>query len=201
MTRTSLVSADIPIVPQKTEPILSKRQFVAEYEKGTFGNRAPTWNTINEWITGSIGYQLFHIRNRVAGGETWYDIPLNKVLPVLASIITSGKYKESDLYFSAMAPTEKTIFQGEVFRSYRHLSLFYSCLPLTMREGLAKDGKQVYGLEAEMLIKHYLDQRSYEHLMWLLDTYDDHVVELSTYSVNWGTVSGMNTIYWEIRCY
>lgn len=186
--------------PGAPKPVLTKRDFATRYEANEFGNRAPTWNSYEEWRK-DHGLGLFHIRNKVTGGETWYNVLAGSVGYLYYKIVNEGKYKPEDLYFSAMAPTAKTIFQGEVFRSYRHLSLFYSCLPLTMREGLAKDGKQVYGLEASLLLKHYLDMVSYNWLQHLLDTYDEHVIEFSTYGVKWGTVPGMNTIYWEVRKY
>jgi hypothetical protein len=70
-----------------------------------------------------------------------------------------------------------------------------------MREGLAKDGKQVYGATAARLMREFLNDKSFEWVQYLLDSYPDHVVEFSTYDVEWGTVPGHNTVFWEIRKY
>ena len=35
--------------PPDYPPIINKTQFVREYQKGTFGNRSPTWDSYAEW--------------------------------------------------------------------------------------------------------------------------------------------------------
>lgn len=186
------------LVPN-VKPVRTKADFVRRYAAGEFGNRAPTWNTMTELL--SDGYNgLIHIRNRVAGGPTWYNVPGSRAYALFLDIIMSG-VKEEDLYFSAMAPEDIKIFQGEVFRGIRGYSLFYSCLPLPMREGLAKDGRQVYGSVASYLLNYYLCPRSLDWLHHLFDTYDEHVIEFSTYDREWGTDPGYNTVFWEVRQY
>jgi hypothetical protein len=61
------------------KPVLSKRDFVRRYSQGEFGNASPTWNHVSDW--GRAGYKgLVHIRNRIAGEQTWYDVPYHLVL-------------------------------------------------------------------------------------------------------------------------
>lgn len=177
-------------------PVKTKNDFVKRYERGEFGNRSPTWPTYLDWF--GSGYKgLMHIRNRVAGGPTWYNMSETDMM------IWRESYEESEanLYFSAMCPTERTLFQGEVYRSNQHLSLFYSTIAKPMRESLKEGGKQVYGIVAATLLRHYLDQSSYEWLDYLLTNYEDHVVEFTTLDCKWGAVPGFNTLFWEVRMY
>lgn len=183
----------------QTNQITTKRKFVELYSKGVFGNHSPTWDTIDQFE--DSGYKgLIHIRNRIAGGATWYNVEADNVYIEYRKALKQGLYPQQ-LYFSAMAPTEKTLFQGEVQRSNRHLDLFYTTVAKPMRDALKERSRQVYGVEADLLLQYYMNQRSYEWLQHLLDTYVDHVVEFSVYGVCWGTVPGFNTIYWEVRKY
>jgi hypothetical protein len=100
-----------------------------------------------------------------------------------------------------MCPTEKTVLQGEVQQSIAHLDLYYSTVAKPMRDALKKEAHQASGVAALVLLKGSLNARSYEWLMYLLEAYPDHVVEFSAFSVEWGTVPGYNTCYWEVRKY
>jgi hypothetical protein len=181
------------------KPVLRKVDFVRRYSAGEFGNRSPTWNNFSEYCTS--GYSgLIHLRNRVANGPTFYNVSFEEAVDKYAEVLSQG-VKPADIYVSAMAPEHHKVFQGEVFRGLRGYSLFYSCLPVPMREGLAADGKQVYGATAYILLKDFLCSRSYEWLEYLLETYPDHVVEFSTYEREWGTDPGFNTVFWEVRKY
>ena len=65
----------------------SKHDFVRRYWEGEFGNGAPTWNTLADWARETNDSDnpevlhdlerkgvLYHVRNRVAGGPTHYDV-------------------------------------------------------------------------------------------------------------------------------
>ena len=199
-----------------TKPVLTKKDFVKRYAEGEFGNASPTWDDFASWHrdccyegTHSVKKSregLYHIRNRVAGAETWYDIPAGA--PIGDSNlwrcwyeVATKKYKPPQLYISMMAPTEKTLFQGEVMRGLWGLELLYTTVAKPMRDALAERCARVRGIIAVTLLKHFLCPNSYEWLQHLLETYPDHVVEFSTYSTNWGTVPGYNTVYWECRKY
>ena len=79
--------------------------------------------------------------------------------------------------------------------------LFYSRVAKPMREALKEKSFNVTGLEAEILLRYYLCSRSLEWLKILLERYPEHVVEFSSYGVNWGTLRGYNTVFWEVRLY
>ena len=183
--------------PTPIQSIDTKAQFVREYQAGRLGNRAPTWQTLEEYLTSSYK-GLVHIRNRVAGGPTWYDVPAENVAAGYVRIIAEGLVGPGDVYFSGMAPTDKTIFQGEVRQSERHLDLYYSTITKPMRASLLEGGRQVHGLEALGILKALMDPSSLDWVQTLLDRYPWHVIEFSTYSVNWGTLN-LPTVIWEVR--
>lgn len=181
------------------QPVNTKKDFVTRYKKGEFGNRSPTWDTLEEFLESGYTSGPIHIRNRIAGAQTWYDVA-NDAVPVVWKF-ACNTYSPGDLYLSAMCPTEKTIFQGEVQELPGGLRLYSTTVPRPMREALQLRGEHHDGLTAKTLLEYYLDQNSIEWLRTLLDRYPGHVVEFSTFSVRWGTDPGFNTVFWEVRNY
>lgn len=100
-----------------------------------------------------------------------------------------------------MAPTERTIIQGEVCLQHWGYHLEYSTVRKPMRDALAEERIIRSGLLAQLLLEDNLCVRSKEWLDHLFKTYKDHVVEFSTYEIEWGTIPGYNTIFWEVRNY
>lgn len=176
-------------------PVLSKRDFVNRYEQGEFGNRSPTWNTLEDFLSAKYIEGLVHVRNRTAGGDTYYD-----QTPQQAAELWK-KLPSSQYYISAMAPTEKTLFQGEVIQGVKGLDLLFSTIVKPMRPALAESSERVQGVVASMLLTYYLNFNSRDWLNELFDRYPQHAIEFSTYSVCWGTLSGFNTLFWEVRRY
>ncbi len=181
-------------------PVLTKLDFVRRYKEGEFGNASPTWERFNlYWHSKYNG--LIHFRNRVAGGRTYYNVTRAEAWELQFKMLEEKDPDYGNFYFSAMAPTEKTIIQGEVYRNELGLYLKYSTLPLTMRDALKAEEKTALNLTAKILLQKHLCSNSYEWLNYLLDTYDNHVIEFSTYACNWGTVPRFNTVFWEVRLY
>lgn len=188
-------------------PVNTKQDFVKRYAAGEFGNASPTWDSLeameedyeNSFPMLNDETQLWHIRNRVASGLTWYDVPGDRLADTWT--MACNLVDHSNLYISAMAPTHLTLLQGEVYRSPQGLALYYSTLKLPMRKALEKRSEQVYGLDSLLLLKKELNYKSYEWLEYLLEAYPDHVVEFSAYDKNWGTLRGYNTVFWEVRNY
>lgn len=186
------------------KPVRTKADFVRRYAQGEFGNASPTWATYRDWLTDwqDDGWEdrRYHLRNRIAGGATYYNITGENVPDTFKRLLAEG-VDGQNIYVSEMAPTELTLIQGEVRRSTYGLELYYSRYVAPMRESLARGGKSVGGILSVTLLKHFLDNSSWEWLNYLLDEYPDHVVEFSTYGKQWGTVPGMNTVFWEVRLY
>ncbi len=188
------------------EPVLSKRDFCRRFKAGEFGNASPTWDTLKELI--ASGWleredQLFHLRNRTAGGPTLYNLNKSE-LPLSWETVVNPK----NWYCSAMAPTDKTVLQGEIIKSSQcnpsgHYPLWFtgSEVKKPMREALTEDSFTLQGLSVIMYLKYRMNWRSWEWLEHLLETYPDHVVELSVYSRCWGTIPGFNVVFWECRHY
>ncbi len=181
-------------------PVKTKLDFVRRYSTGEFGNASPTWDTVLEIEDGLVRKGLFHIRNRVAGGPTWYNLTYYDCLQKWAFLQRIGVDPKT-LYVSAMCPTEKTLFQGEVQRSERGLDLYYTTVAKPMRDALKEWSNQVYGLTAKCFLESFMCPGSYGWLSYLLASYPSHVIEFTTLSVNWGTLPGYNTIFWECRAY
>lgn len=184
-------------------PVLTKRDFVQRYSNNPseFGNCSPTWNTLEEWIRDiSYSASLWHIRNRVAGGPTYYNIYTCNVGHYWRKCLHNGATLDS-LYISEMAPTQRTLIQGELMQSTDSLTLYYSTLKKPMRNALREGGQEARGIIVSRLLQYYLCPRSYEWLQVLLERYPDHVIEFSTYACEFGTVPGYNTCFWEVRRY
>jgi len=175
--------------------VLTKVDFVRRYALGEFGNRTATWNTLEEYLA-SGSTSLVHVRNRKAGGSTYYNLSPRRIARTWHKVAKSGGW-----YISEMAPTNKTILQGEVRESPNGLDLLYTTVAKPMREALAESQSVASGLRANWMLKEAMCPNSYEWLGTLLDRYPNHVVEFSTYSVNCGVLPRYNTLFWEVRLY
>lgn len=195
-----LIIDHLPYLSGNSEcpPIRSKRQFVRLYEQGIFGNHSPTWNTLQEYLDANYNVGLIHLRNRIAGGKTWYNVAPNDVDLYWQEALRSG-LTPKDLYISAMAPTEKTLIQGEILQTEDGINLYYSKVAKPMRDALKEQSDTIVGLRALKTLQHYMCPNSYEWLQVLLDRYPFHCIEFSTYSVNFGTIPYHNTCFWEVR--
>ena len=182
--------------------VTTKTDFVRRYNLGEFGNRSPTWDNVDEWYKApNIGMgDLFHLRNRVAGGLTKYNVAAWDLLDDYEQMLYEG-VNSTDIYVSAMCPTERTQIQGEVMRTPSGLYLYYSTIKKPMRDALREGGKEATGLRAKMMLEHYFDTASYEWMQVLLDRYPDHVLEFTCLDVEWGTVPNRRVLWWEIRRY
>lgn len=179
------------------KPVLTKTDFVSRYSAGEFGNASPTWASVKEFLAADYSGGDVHLRNRIAGGQTFYNIPPREV-PALAVRLSDC----IDLYYvSAMAPSDRTLIQGEVIQSVNYIDLTYNCQPMPMRNGFAIEQKTANGLTAKLLLQQHMNPASFDWLNHLLSEYPGHVVEFSVYDIEWGTLAGYNTVFWEVRLY
>ena len=185
-------------------PVKTKNNFVARYEKGEFGNASPTWNGISEFLQSQQiqnNERLYHIRNRVKGGSTWYDVPGYYLPEKWEQICMDGEADPKNLYISEMAPTELTVMQGEVMLTEKGMTLTASYLNRPMREALKESSFHRTGLRASLQLRVYFNALSWDWINVLFDRYPDHVIEFSCYSRCWGTLAGYNVVFWEVRKY
>lgn len=190
-------------------PVLTKTDFVKRFEDGEFGNRSPIWKSLVDYykaLEEGIGEPVnlggyYHLRNRIKGGKSWYDLKAFEVLEMAKKVIKRGEATQESLYVAGMCPTSKTILVGEVFRGVGGLNLSYRMEAVTMRAAMASGFKFAKGYLAKVILQSKMDNNSYEWLEYLLDTYEDHVVEFTTLSECWGVVPRYNTLFWEVRNY
>jgi len=174
-------------------PVKTKRDFVRRYQNHEFGNRAPTWDTIEEFKKSDCK-GLVHIRNRNAGGITFYDLTREEAIRRWSIL------EPKEFYISLMAPTKKTILQGELTISDSEgLTGLVTTVAKPMRIALAEKATQVRGVFVNALLRTMLCPNSYDWTMTLLDRYPGHVIEFTTFSCDWGTLPGFNTVWWEVR--
>lgn len=183
------------------KPVLTKRDFVRRYLASEFGNTAPEWGTLAEFLASGF-VDLVHVRNRVRGAETWYDVPAAEVPEKVEWIVEAGLSSERDLYFAAMGPGDHLrTLQGEVSDGPWGLDLLWTAVRRPMRDALRERSSRATGLTAKLLLDSRINLKSREWLRHLLDTYPEHVVEFTAWEVEWGTVSGHDTTFWEVRKY
>jgi len=179
---------------------------VERYRAGEFGNHSPTWLTLEDFLRQRPDDGYFHIRNRVAGGPTWYNVHAYDVAfrwqQLTEGLDGATPVAPSSLYISAMAPHEHNLLQGEVWQGPWGLNLHASYeIGVPMRDALSVSPFDCTGLEARLRLQQVMNDLSWEWFQWLLEAYPDHVIEFSSFSVCWGTVPGHNTVFWEIRKY
>jgi hypothetical protein len=131
------------------------------------------------------------VRNLLVHGSMSYGVPVQEAI----------KNYKTNIYFNETAPDHLLLLQGDLMITDKHYTLFYSQAKLPMRQALSLDGRHAFGLEALQLLKENLDPSSYEDIMELLDRYEDHIIEFSTFSRDLGDCKGRNTVIWEVRSY
>ncbi len=186
--------------------ITTKAQYFDLWHRGKLGNKFRTWRSLEELE--SSGYNgLCSIRYL---DPSWpfakYGVPAKDVGNECLKLILYGvdrtvRTDPKKLIFNEAAPDELLTIQGEIIELPIGLCLYYSALPDRMRIALAKDGKQLIGLSAKMMLEKYLDPNSLEDIRILLDRYSGHGIEFSTYSICVGDISHRNTVIWEVRQY
>jgi len=177
--------------------IATKESNYRQYQAGCYGTKLRMWESL-EALQASGHEAPVSIRYKEpASPFCRYSIPVAD-LPAAVEEFEARGARRDLMVFGESAPDEFLLIQGEVMRSERHLTLFYSTEKAKMRDALRK-GRQADGLEALALLQTYLTPSSYEDLQALFDIYSDPVVEFSAYSITLGEIPGRNTIVWEVR--
>ena len=186
------------------KPVKTKADFVRRYSAGEFGNASKSWPSLDAMEQEGVlefasKRSLYHVRNRIAGGPTWYNVPPEELADrwYKAVELNGGS---NTLYVSEMAPHDRGVLQGEVRRTENYLELRYNTRKLPMRDGFAEEDLTSIGASAVVRLKEAMDGNSWDWLQYLLDYYPNHVVEFSTFGLPWGTLAPrFNTVFWEVR--
>jgi len=154
-----------------------------------------TWeDLLASGFKGDIG-----IRNVRPGGCFVCPVPYWEWNAVRVILFSQGGIPAEDLRYNEAAPDEHCVFQGEVCRTYRGLELRYAIGRRKTHREAMKTASNVHGLAALEIVRAYVPD--WPDVEVLLDLYDDHVVEFSTYEVPVGCIPGRHTLIWEVRLY
>jgi hypothetical protein len=175
-------------------PVCTKHDFIRRFRRGEFGNRGPVWDSLEEFRAARYRGKV-HLRNRIAGGSTHYNLSPEKCSALWPRL---GR----GYFAAAMAPHEANLLQGEARHGIGGLELYYSTVQnLPMRDALAARAETVAGIIAVNLLKSVFCPNSLDWFYVLLDRYPEHVIEFSCFSRYWGTVPRENVVIWEVRQY
>lgn len=180
-------------------PALTKQDFYRRFYAGEFGNHGPMWKTFDEYW-GSGYNKPIAIRTLRRGGRCDYFIERDESRERYRSFLADG-YRDEELNFSAQAPEQDKLLQGEVALSDRGIELFGSTSLEPMRVALATAGFHVHGLKAHSWLKSTMCANSWEWLNVLLERYPGHTIEFTTFRYPWGVLPRYSCVIWEVRRY
>lgn len=181
--------------------ISSKREMFARYQKGWFGNKLQTWDSLDSFFrSGYSGNVVLRYKGSHGGAFVAYDLAPADVGKVASEWACKGADRAL-INVNELLPDSDIILQGEVMQSHEHLSLRYSTVKAPMRVSLAQDQKHAVGLNARLLLQSCMDPESFEDLELLLSEYDGAVVEFTTVGRDVGCLPRRNTVFWEVRHY
>ena len=186
---------------EKTNRINSKKDCYELYQKGFFGNKPITWNSIEE-IVQSKWQEGICIRGikKIGRTKVKYDLSLEEAKNYV-NLLKEGGILEKDLTFNQSLPNNELTIQGEFMRSEKSYSLLYTEVKEPMNLALKKESKWVEGVTALTIIKEKFSPSSYEDLQTIFDLFPDSIIEFSTYRINLGSLPNRNTLIWEVRNY
>jgi hypothetical protein len=184
--------------------IVNKGQMHMLYQTGRFGNKLRSWNHMHHFTlqVPADTTDRFCLRYRGDNPGRWsaYNLSRDDVFVAAEKWRTEGA-NPLLIAVNEVAPDDQLLIQGEIARSIRHYDLMYSTKPGLRMNEIRLDPSYASGRTAVALLKRYLDPASYDDLQLLLDTYEDAVVEFSTYAVDLGDIPRRNTVFWEVRNY
>jgi hypothetical protein len=176
------------------ETVGTKAMMYRLLKAGRFGNYPRSWDSVDaverDKFTGLVSIRSLEVSNPVK----LYHIPGAELRETVEAI--PMERRAAGFNFLEAPPDHKRTIQGE----WDGTNLFYSCDPQPMRFALAKDGRQVSGVVARTLLRHYLDPGDVDWLDDLVMDFPDHVIEFSGVSIRCGT-HNRRMIVWEVRAY
>jgi len=181
--------------------ILTKKESFILFEKGLFGNKLKTWSSVNDYNeskhVGSVTVRYLGKSNVLGGAYCKYNV--TDVDSVINEFAKLGA--DRNLFIiNESAPDDNLLIQGEITHDYNGYQLFYSLEKGKMRDCL-KNGISVTGLQAKIIIQHYMFPNSFNDIIELIELYPNHVIEFSTYNHAIGDCHNRNTVIWEVRKY
>lgn len=185
-------------------PVLDKRENWRRASAGLYGNRLRSWDSLAE-LRASDWTGLVTIRTLIGGGGPCvYDVPADRAGEVCEEL----GLPEAMLCFNEGADDSRVVVQGEYLNDALVLdgrtfvgALRFSTVRLKMRDALRAEERTAYGLAAHGVLRNAMTPSSWADFETLLEQYPGHVLEVSVYSGNIGSIPGRNALVWEIRRY
>lgn len=177
--------------------ITDKSQMYEMFDRGLFGNRPITYDSVEDYLTDSYeGTVSARYKDR-SSGKSLYGLTKENVLLKLIE----GNFNLSSISLSQSPPDDKIIFQGEVKLGLGHYEVTWSTVPKPMKLALADSINYSSGAAGAYLLRKYFNANSLSDLHDLFRLYPDSVIEFTCYSICLGTCRGRNTLIWEVRNY
>lgn len=171
------------------------------YHRGAFGNRLLTWRTLDDYLNSDYTKHVVLRYSGDTGGKFCeYGLTKDQVILTVEKWLTEGADR-SKITVNELADDSLLILQGETYRTPLGLYVRYTTVPKPMRLALAEEQDHVFGLKAKLLLESKVDPQSLAEIYELLDTYPDHALEFSTWSIDVGDCYRRNTVIWEVRKY
>lgn len=171
-----------------------KSEFYRLWHAGMLGNKPRVWHTLDALQKSSYRGELTIRSVANAGGATKYRVPYEEAVRLSFSWPCTCTFNES-------MPDEYLVLQGEVIRGVEGLWLGFDTTPGRKMNEARRFFQAAQGLEALCYLQYHLWPSSYDDLMMLLDMYQDHAIEFSSYRHAVGDQRNRNTIIWEVRAY
>lgn len=161
---------------------------------------------MGQWIRLSLSgqYPVDVIAARctsVVGAPVNYDLKPLEALDWVNRTCERLKLNPHSYQFAELAPDHINTLQGEVVRSDRYMHLHYTLHSHKRMRYTLNDPaivRHACGLQAQMLLKQYMDGHSWDTLQYIWDRWPDAIVEFCCYEKRVGVLN-TNTLFWEAR--
>jgi len=183
-------------------PIQSKTAYVERWNRLALGNKLRSWSRFADVPSTEDSLRIM-VRSTIPG----QPLPLTDATYIQVAKFLEGHATAETLHFNECAPDDEVLFQGELMRGYLGRLEFRGCFPKLgvlqrMRDCLEGTCvNHMRGLAVLLMLRRYLSPAAYNDVEELLDTYPDHVIELTAYLHELGWAKGRNVIIWEVRNY
>lgn len=186
--------------------LINKTDMYRLLHNGYLGNTVPMWFNDLDWLWAvdsgeRFNYKWWGVRSVVAGGPCFLNISFNDVVARCREIERAGyRFNISPMIDRIVTVT----MWANIWESPTGLiveGIEYPPKEGSWRELMPIQAKRWEGITARSVLRKHLNANSYDDLTILLDTYPNHVVELSATETCFGTDPGRNAIIWEVRNY
>lgn len=183
--------------------VSDKQMMYRMLQEGAFGNTIERWFRFEDWFNPFRPAQgLWAIRSMVAGNKDksglnftyeevcekyrrWYPSGGGEISPMVDHMLTARLQVHEE-------PGGLVVWAVEGYRDKGWRLVF------DQENGYSR---HLYGVQARLILRRYLNQNSLDDLQILLDRYQGHTVELSALDRCFGTVPHRNAVVWEVRDY